>query len=185
MAELGGGKFQNGAITGAFAYVAGRAVQQLSDPYDPVFGMRQSEVQGIIDSSPQVVWQLGDPLPQGGVDFIAGFGDVLSLGGTILVREGFGWNDAVDFGSGAYLGGAATGTAVHFIGFRTGGELSFGRNFRVAPWGNRTGHPTGRYPHYHRRIVDPKSGQTVPGGSIKRHRPWDRRTTDRSVLGRF
>ncbi len=51
-------------------------------------------------------------------------------------------------------------------------------NFRAAPWGNRTGHPTGRFPHYHR-------GYKGPGGSTKRHRPWDTRQTDKSIWDRF
>ena len=39
-----------------------------------------------------------------------------------------------------------------------------GSDCQMAPFGNRTGHPTGGFPHYHRR---------GPGG-IKRHRPWDK-----------
>jgi RHS repeat-associated protein len=30
--------------------------------------------------------------------------------------------------------------------------LSHGSKVRIAPFGNRTGHPTGRYPHYHRAV---------------------------------
>ena len=56
--------------------------------------------------------------------------------------------------------------------------------FRVAPWGNRTGHRTGKYPHYHRRKTDSR-GRVVPGGSIKRHRPWDTKQTDTSFWNRF
>ncbi len=56
---------------------------------------------------------------------------------------------------------------------------------RWAPWGNRTGHPTGRWPHYHRRKTDPNTGQTVPGGSRKRHRPWDKKATDQSWWDRW
>ena len=45
---------------------------------------------------------------------------------------------------------------------------------RVAPFGNRTGHPIGRFPHYHRRLP-PRPGETKPppGGGIGRHRPWE------------
>jgi hypothetical protein len=42
---------------------------------------------------------------------------------------------------------------------------------RIAPTGNRTG-GVGELPHYHRRIVGP-DGKTVPGGSMKWHRPWE------------
>ena len=38
--------------------------------------------------------------------------------------------------------------------------LSRGSSTRIAPFGNRTGHPTGKYPHYHRSTPDPsKAGQ--------------------------
>jgi RHS repeat-associated protein len=47
-----------------------------------------------------------------------------------------------------------------------GWEIAFGKNFRLAPFGNRTGHPVGRWPHYHRR-------GTGPGQGMKRHRPWE------------
>lgn len=52
------------------------------------------------------------------------------------------------------------------VGYLRGAEITFGRNFRIAPFGNRTGHPVGRYPHYHRRYPG-------PGGGIGRHRPWE------------
>ncbi|MBO6524831.1 MAG: hypothetical protein JJ971_13450 [Balneolaceae bacterium] len=64
---------------------------------------------------------------------------------------------------------------------RYGGELSFGKNFRIAPFGNRTGHPTGRFPHYHRRSgPNPRDGQ-----GIGRHRPWDTNTYDKTFWDRF
>lgn len=53
-----------------------------------------------------------------------------------------------------------------------GKEIPIGGG-RVAPFGNRTGHPFGELPHYHRRIVGP-GGTTVPGGSLKWHRPWEK-----------
>ena len=67
---------------------------------------------------------------------------------------------------------------------RAGRELTFSSNFRIAPFGNRTGHSTGRFPHYHRRVLDDK-GNVRPGGSMKRHRPWDTRSTDKSIWERF
>jgi len=69
--------------------------------------------------------------------------------------------------------------------YKVGREFRFGRNFRIAPFGNRTGHPTGRFPHYHRRGVDPNTGLTKPGQGIGRHRPWDSRSTDRAWWERF
>ncbi|MBP1152572.1 RHS repeat-associated core domain-containing protein [Methylocaldum sp. RMAD-M] len=123
-------------------------------------------------------------LPQDLVDFAAGFGDVLSFGGTYIIREVMDTNSVVDFSSSAYATGAISGVAIHTIGFRTGGELSIGRNFRLAPWGNRTGNRYGELPHYHRRGVD-QSGQTLPGQGIGRHRPWESKSTDTSFWSRF
>lgn len=55
------------------------------------------------------LWGLGDPLPQGFVDFTAGFGDSLSLGLTDKVRDALGTNDVVkkcdvNYGSGEVAG---------------------------------------------------------------------------------
>ena len=69
--------------------------------------------------------------------------------------------------------------------YRTGKEFSFGKNFRIAPLGNRTGHPIGRFFHYHRRGIDPKTGDTLPGQGIGRHRPWEKKSTDKSFWDRF
>lgn len=65
-----------------------------------------------------------------------------------------------------------------------GREISIGKNWRIAPFGNRTGHPTGRWPHYHRRGIGP-NGATKPGQSIRRHRPWDQKPVDDSFWDRF
>ena len=67
-----------------------------------------------------------------------------------------------------------------------GPEVKIGNDLRIAPLGNRSGHPTGELPHYHRRVADPDSpGQGLPGQGIGRHRPWDTKGTDRSFLCRF
>ncbi len=89
------------------------------------------------------------------------------------------WDDVLK--SGVYGAGFATGA----YGISTGREIVFSRNFRVAPFGNRTGHPTGSYPHYHRRGINPSTGSTLPGQSINRHRPWDIKNTDTSFWNRF
>lgn len=72
--------------------------------------------------------------------------------------------------AGVLLPEAAAAAAGAYRFARAGRELSFGPNFRIAPFGNRTGHPTGKYPHYHRR----PSAKPPPGQSIDRHRPWDK-----------
>ncbi|MDD2231065.1 MAG: RHS repeat-associated core domain-containing protein, partial [Candidatus Cloacimonetes bacterium] len=70
-------------------------------------------------------------------------------------------------------------------GAARGKEYKVGDNTRIAPYGNRAGHKTGKYPHYHRRGVDPITGKTRPGQSLKRHRPWDTRSTDTGLGDRF
>ncbi len=59
-----------------------------------------------------------------------------------------------------------------------GWEIKVGKNLRIAPFGNRTGNRFGRWPHYHRRVIDPKTGETRPGQGINRHRPWETKQTN-------
>jgi RHS repeat-associated protein len=63
----------------------------------------------IVLTDPLGLWAFGDPLPQGVVDFSAGWGDELSFGLTNQVRNLAGWNDVVDKCSGAYAGGEVAG----------------------------------------------------------------------------
>jgi RHS repeat-associated protein len=129
-----------------------------------------------------------DDFLQDASNFSAGFGDTLTSGFglsylfglpslTEAARRELGVNDVVDPCSGSYKGGKiagyAWGVAFNAAGYATGYEFTVGRNLRIAPWGNRTGHPYGELPHYHRRIVGP-DGSTVPGGGIRWHRPWER-----------
>jgi hypothetical protein len=118
-------------------------------------------------------------IPQPVVDACAGFGDTVSLGLTYGIRELMDTNGAVDFSSDSYMGGALAGIILNVRGFTArGNELSIGANFRLAPWGNRTNHPLGRWPHYHRR-------GTEPGQGINRHRPWETKSPDKSWRDRF
>jgi RHS repeat-associated protein len=72
-----------------------------------------------------------------------------------------------------------------YAGYARGFEISIGKNFRLAPFGNRTGHPTGRFPHYHRRVFQ-KPGKVEKGQGIDRHRPWDQKPDyDKSFWDRF
>ena len=73
------------------------------------------------------------------------------------------------------------------VGYAKGLEFTFrgSKNFRIAFFGNRTGHPTGKFPHYHRHVPGRKPGTTKPGGSVDRHRPWDSKGTDKSFWDRF
>jgi RHS repeat-associated protein len=138
----------------------------------------------IMLTDPSGLWAWGDPLPQGVVNACAGLGDGVSLGLTTGIRELMGTNDVVDPSSPEYVGGLVAGVAITSRGYATGAELSIGRNFRLALWGNRTGHPTGRFPHYHRRGTD-ANGNTRPGQGIGRHRPWDKKSTDTCGCDRF
>jgi RHS repeat-associated protein len=61
-------------------------------------------------------------------------------------------------------------------------QLGSGRNWRLAPLGNRF---KPFFTHYHRRNFDPETGITRPGGSLGRHRPWDVKDTDTSFWDRF
>jgi hypothetical protein len=67
---------------------------------------------------------------------------------------------------------------------RRGQEIEIGKNLRIAPFGNRTGHRTGKYPHYHRRSPLPGGG-SAKGQGIDRHRPWDSKPSDRKWWDRF
>jgi RHS repeat-associated protein len=161
-----------------YLYVGGNPLTYI-DPY----GLR--EVRGRGGNPANRAAGAGRSLPQGVVDAAAGFGDALSLGLTIGVREMMGTNDVVDFCSAEYWSGVGAGVAVHVVGFRTGGELRLGSNWRMAPWGNRTGNQYGRWPHYHRRGAPDVSGNTPPGQGIGRHRPWEPSRHDRQYRDRF
>lgn len=63
-------------------------------------------------------------------------------------------------------------------GWRSGREKSFGKNFRVGLGNRKAGNRVARWPHYHRRGVD-KKGKTKPGQGIGRHRPWEKKSTDK------
>lgn len=144
-----------------------------------------AEANPISLADPHGLWAFGDPIDQRIVDATAGFGDVLSLGTSVLVRGLMGTNDQVNQCSVAYFSGAAAGVLVHIIGFKTGGELSLGKNLRIAPWGNRTGNKYGELPHYHSRGRPTPQGTTPPGQGIGRHRPWEQKSTDKNFGDRF
>ncbi len=73
----------------------------------------------------------------------------------------------------ALLGGGGSAAGKAHKAFKLGREIKVGKNFRLAPWGNRTGHKYGRFPHYHRRGRLGGDGKPLPGQGMGRHRPWE------------
>jgi RHS repeat-associated protein len=126
-------------------------------------------------------------------NFIGGFGSGVSFGLTAVIQDE--WDEkvwdgvaSVDRDSLAYETGQQWGlviqAAIQFEGLRTGYEFKFGKDLRIAPWGNRTKNPQGELPHYHRRVTRP-DGRSVPGGGIGRHRPWQTPVAGRGWWTRF
>jgi RHS repeat-associated protein len=111
----------------------------------------------------------------------AATGAAVDLGVQLMGGASF---DCIDWGEVGQA--AAVGAVLGGVGrfAQLGKEISLGKNLRVAPFGNRTGHPLGRWPHYHRRGLGP-SGGTRPGQGIGRHRPWETKSTDTVIWDRF
>ncbi len=57
-------------------------------------------------------------------------------------------------------------------GYDKGFEIRIGKNIRIAPFGNRTGHEYGELHHYHRSGLPSPNGGSLTGQGFKRHRPW-------------
>jgi RHS repeat-associated protein len=94
------------------------------------------------------------------------------------------WAARAAEGAGEGLAAARAARAAAKLKQLSGREIKIGKNIRIAPLGNRTGHPIGRYPHYHRRGLG-ADGETRAGQGIGRHRPWEKKSTDRRFRDRF
>ena len=73
-------------------------------------------------------------------------------------------------------------------GFQRGIEFRLGKNFKIAPFGNRAGHPTGKWPHYHRSKrykTGRHKGEVMRDQGQKRHRPWDDKPSDNHWWDKF
>ncbi len=88
--------------------------------------------------------------------------------------------------------GDAGGQLIFFKGMadlgqriRAAREPELGENCRIARLGNRTDHPYGRWPHYHRRGPRGPDGNPLPGQGIKRHRPFEPSKHDKRFTDRF
>ena len=109
----------------------------------------------------------------------AGLGCMIIVGAVVgagLGAANYGLNHSSKSASGYFSaagrGAVEGGIAGLTTGSALGRELRIGKNFRIAPGGNR-GRGRFQLPHYHRRITD-SGGNTVPGGGIKWQRPWQR-----------
>ena len=172
-AELTGGKFHNGFVTAAFAnmyneWKGGRASKYVNrgQPIDPEY----ADVTAL-DAVLKVAGIASIPVT--GIGGYAARGALVYYGSRFL--------------------GAIRDTllrAGRWLHWKSGREIVLRPNRinlkRIAPLGNRTGHPIGRFFHYHRSRPDPKRpGHSLPGQSAKRHRPFEKKPEDKSFLDRF
>lgn len=68
-----------------------------------------------------------------------------------------------------------------------GGEIRLdGQYFRIAPFGNHPStNPYSTRPHYHYRVIDPATGETMAGQSHTWHRPWEPNAPGTSLWDRL
>ena len=172
--------------------------------YDPTLGRYlQADLLGLINGASIYTYAASSPVlyvdPDGRVIPVllaaaAGgaasgfvFGGIYDIAQQ-LAHNGFNINcvDLTQAGWAA-LEGAAWGAILGPLGRMAwiGAEIKIGKNIRIAPFGNRTGNSANEIPHYHRRGIDPDTGDTIPGQGIGRHRPWEIKSTDSSFWDRF
>ncbi len=114
-AVLGGGKFKNGAITGAFAYTFGSIAQRnavaadLGIDYET---LEQFAADGGFSVGPDTSLAVNS-LPQGAVDTVAGFGDAF---GARYIRELLGVDGGINYDSITYQGSNLVGTFTPGLG---------------------------------------------------------------------
>lgn len=126
-------------------------------------------------------------------NWAAAFGDTVTFGGTEQIRRLINYevngdmDDMVDHCSVFYQWGGYGGDIANFFdvpagisrflerrGMLKGQEIVFNRNFRIALLGgSKPKSPAEFFPHYHRRILD-ANGNTISGGAIDWHRPWQK-----------
>lgn len=123
ISEITGGKFANGAATAAFQYLFNEMGQRKREEENQ-WAQFRVKMQNLIDSPPS--------LPQGVVDFAAGFGDTVSFGLSAHIRNLYEIDGGINYGSSEYSTGivsgmvgslgtvVAGGTAIN-IGIRTFG----------------------------------------------------------------
>lgn len=137
MVRIEAGERMEMLLTPARAYDPRSARWMSRDPLDgPLHGNGYCYVNGspISNVDPYGLWAIGAPLPQGLVDFSAGFGDALSFGGTDWMRNQMGTNGAVNRCSAHYTAGEAAGVAVDTVlggavGWTAAGTKGAGKEF--------------------------------------------------------
>ena len=119
-----GGKFSNGAQTWAFSAAMAQDWSSKSNESlvegSPEWEAREAEyierehqeMMASLTSGQDLLAANWPSLPQGPVDFFAGFGDAITFGGTKAIREYYRFNRSVNIGSGSYIGGQLTGIGV-------------------------------------------------------------------------
>ena len=169
--KLTGGSFEEGAITSAFSAGFNEALHPGQNGLELAnAGDNEADLNPWTTAQDEH-WRLNNP-------------DQIWSGSREQPTYGEALEGISYFAAGA--GGALRSAATARWWYRTGHEVKLGKNWRIAPFGNRTGHASGRYPHYHRRgPLDLKAGGTKPGQGIDRHRPWDTKSTDKSIWDKF
>lgn len=186
------GDFARPQTQHAFAYIDSVEKPQTNAyQYAENNPIRFTDPLGLYSEEPFAYFYDIDNFSQGSANLSAGFGDTLTSGFglthlvglpslTQFLRQNWstaGYGDSVSGCSGFYKGGQVAAWAwlagFNYAGYTTGYEFTLGKRYRLAPWGNRTGHPYGELPHFHRPITGP-GGKPIPGGSYKWHRPWEK-----------
>ena len=154
ISKVTGGKFANGATSAAFSatlrqdWSSSEALVEGSPEWEAreeaYFQAELAADQAMLASGDLLALNLPS-LPQGLVDFSAGFGDVVSFGATGYIRDWMGTNSAVNFDSDYYTAGQVSGVVHSTVfggaaGLRAAG--SAGRGLEFSHWiPNRMGGP--------------------------------------------
>ena len=165
VAELGGGKFVNGAISGAFFRLVaeantlgGQAPADTEEARSPAHNVQLADMGvtstpcGPSDSrecglfgAPEIV-DLDEAMEQ--MPFAVGV-TLAPLGGVAAVKAAPAVSGAAAEAAGLIAAGSrvvGSGSRRVFDFIVRGKEITIGKTVRIAPFGNRTGHPTGKFP---------------------------------------
>ncbi|TQV70790.1 hypothetical protein FKG94_20920 [Exilibacterium tricleocarpae] len=201
LSEATGGKFANGAVTAAFAAVVQSALSD--DGEAPLYTDENGEeyfldsdgnrayTAGYFDENGNPILAMEWPsLPQGAVDFAAGFGDGISFGLTGYIRNSLNVDGSVNYNSGYYfsgelsslpvLGGAGFKGGKYLVGprgplfgnryLRNGKTGFFNKGYRRLGWSRYGGKGKSAY-HFEYRVGNHGSKRpwsVVPSKDVKK-----------------